>query len=326
MNRLVLKWLLKGYFSIFQKKSFKRLLFYAKLNVELEAKGDEMMSATIISGKEVAQNLRVQLNSEVLQFIDETGVKPHLVVVLVGNNPASQSYVKGKQKGCAEVNVKSTLIELDEAVEEQELLNLIEELNGDTGVHGILVQLPLPKHIDETKVINQINVLKDVDGFHPINVGKMLIGEDCLLPCTPVGIIELIKSTNTNISGKNAVVVGRSNIVGKPVAQLLLQENATVTICHSRTKDLAGHTKMADILVVAMGRPNTITKDMVKAGAIVIDVGTTRLDDGKIHGDVQFDEVKEVAAYITPVPGGVGPMTITMLLFNTLKATKNQLN
>jgi methylenetetrahydrofolate dehydrogenase (NADP+) / methenyltetrahydrofolate cyclohydrolase len=283
------------------------------------------MSAAIISGKEVAKNLRDQLGNEVENFTNETGVKPHLVVVLVGENPASLSYVKGKQKGCQEVNMESTLIQLEESVKEEELLTLIDQLNEDKKVNGILVQLPLPKHIDENKVINRISVLKDVDGFHPINVGKMLIGEDCLLPCTPVGVIELIKSTKADISGKNVVVVGRSNIVGKPVAQLLLRENATVTICHSRTKDLTSFTSQADILVVAMGRPNTISKDMVKEGAIVIDVGTTRLEDGKIHGDVQFDEVKEVASHITPVPGGVGPMTITMLLINTLKATRMQL-
>jgi methylenetetrahydrofolate dehydrogenase (NADP+) / methenyltetrahydrofolate cyclohydrolase len=283
------------------------------------------MSAAIISGKEVAKNLRGQLGIEVENFTNETGIKPHLVVVLVGENPASLSYVKGKQRGCEEVNMKSTLIQLEETVKEAELLTLIDELNADHEVNGILVQLPLPKHIDENKVINRINILKDVDGFHPVNVGKMLIGEDCLLPCTPVGVIELIKSTQTEIKGKNVVVVGRSNIVGKPVAQLLLRENATVTICHSKTNDLKSFTNKADILVVAMGRPNTITKEMVKEGAIVIDVGTTRLDDGKIHGDVQFDEVKEVASHITPVPGGVGPMTITMLLINTLKATRMQL-
>lgn len=284
------------------------------------------MSGIIIDGKAVAKQMREQLSEEVIAFTNEYQVKPHLVVILVGNNPASLSYVKGKQKGCAEVNMESTLIHLPEETTESELLKLIDDLNYDSKVHGILVQLPLPKHIDETKVINQIDVMKDVDGFHPINVGKMMIGEDCLLPCTPVGIVELIKSTGINIAGKHAVVIGRSNIVGKPVAQLLLRENATVTICHSRTNDLASFTKNADILVVAMGRPETVSKDLVKEGAIVIDVGTSRMDDGKIHGDVKFEEVKTVASHITPVPGGVGPMTITMLLYNTLKAAKMQLN
>lgn len=282
------------------------------------------MTATVISGKELAKNLRLSLGEEVKQFISETRVKPHLVVVLVGDNPASLSYVRGKQKGCEEVNMESTLIHLKEDTTEDELLERIGQLNADPLVHGILVQLPLPKQINETKVINRIEVLKDVDGFHPINVGKMMIGEDCLMPCTPVGVIEMIKSTGVDISGKNAVVLGRSNIVGKPVAQLLLRENATVTICHSKTKNINKIARDADILVSAMGRPLSVSKDMVKEGAIVIDVGTTRMDDGKIHGDVQFTEVQEVASYITPVPGGVGPMTITMLLFNTLKAARLQ--
>lgn len=282
------------------------------------------MQANIISGKLVAQTIRGELKEEVNQFIHETGIKPCLVVVLVGNDPASLSYIKGKQKGCEEVNIRSTLIHLPEDTTEETLLEQINRLNADPDVHGILVQLPLPRHINEMNIIHRIRVDKDVDGFHPMNVGKMMIGKEGLLPCTPVGIIELIKRTGVSIEGKHAVVIGRSNIVGKPVAQLLLRENATVTICHSRTKDIAYHTKQADILISAMGRPLTISKDMVKPGAIVIDVGTTRMEDGKIHGDVIFDEVKEVASYITPVPGGVGPMTITMLLKNTLEAAKRQ--
>lgn len=282
------------------------------------------MPANIISGKTLAETIRTQLRGEVDQFISETQIHPHLVVILVGDNPASLSYVKGKQKGCEQVNIRSTLIHLPEQTTEEDLLAEIDRLNSDSNVHGILVQLPLPKHIDEMKVIHRINVLKDVDGFHPINVGKMIIGDEGLLPCTPVGIIELIRSTGESIRGKHAVVLGRSNIVGKPVAQLLLKEDATVTICHSRTKNIEEIAKQADILISAMGRPLTVGKEMIKEGAIVIDVGTTRMDDGKIHGDVKFDEAIEVASYITPVPGGVGPMTITMLLVNTLKAARLQ--
>lgn len=282
------------------------------------------MPAKIISGKLLAETIRTQLREEVDQFIEQSQVQPHLVVVLVGDNPASLSYVRGKQKGCEQVNIRSTLIHLPETTTEDKLLAQIDELNEDPNIHGILVQLPLPKHIDEMKVIHRINALKDVDGFHPVNVGKLMIGDEGLLPCTPVGIIELIKSTGESIRGKHAVVLGRSNIVGKPVAQLLLREDATVTICHSRTPNVQQLSKQADILVSAMGRPLTVGKDMVKEGAIVIDVGTTRMDDGKIHGDVKFDEVSEVASYLTPVPGGVGPMTITMLLVNTLKAAKLQ--
>lgn len=284
------------------------------------------MQAKIIDGKAIAQAIRHDLKKEVTSFKDTTGITPHLAVVLVGHHPASLSYVRGKQKGCEEVRIRLTLIHLPEETTEEELLNTIDRLNADPDVHGILVQLPLPKSIDAQKVINRIHVLKDVDGFHPVNMGRLLIGESGLLPCTPLGILELIKRTGEPIEGKHAVVIGRSNIVGKPVAQLLIRENATVTVCHSKTVDLPRYTKQADILVVAMGRPLTVGKDMVKPGAIVIDVGTTRLDDGKFYGDVIFDEVKDVAAYLTPVPGGVGPMTITMLLKNTLTAAKLQWN
>ncbi|NLC94406.1 MAG: bifunctional methylenetetrahydrofolate dehydrogenase/methenyltetrahydrofolate cyclohydrolase FolD [Bacilli bacterium] len=279
------------------------------------------MSATVINGKELAKKLRADIRERVNQFIEETKVVPHLVVILVGDNPASVSYVTGKQKACEETNMKSTLIKLPVETTEEELIKIINDLNADKSVHGILVQLPLPKHIDEQKIINTICVEKDVDGFSPINVGKMILNEECFLPCTPAGIIKMIKETGIEIAGKHAVVIGRSNIVGKPVSQLLLQENATVTICHSRTKDLKYHTLQADILVVAIGKPKFVTKDMIKPGAVVIDVGVNRVDN-KLCGDVDYEGALEVASYVTPVPGGVGPMTITMLMENTLEAAK----
>jgi methylenetetrahydrofolate dehydrogenase (NADP+)/methenyltetrahydrofolate cyclohydrolase len=279
------------------------------------------MSATVVSGKVVADRMRAELKEKVSAFTKERNIVPHLVVVLVGENPASLSYVKGKQKGCEQTNMKSTLIKLPVETSEEELLNQVEKLNKDESVHGILVQLPLPKHIDESKIINTISIEKDVDGFSPINVGKMVLQEDCFLPCTPAGIIKLIKETNIDITGKHAVIIGRSNIVGKPVLHLLLKENATVTICHSRTKDLAEQTKKADILVAAIGKAKFVTADMIKPGAVVIDVGVNRVD-GKLYGDVDFEPAKEVASYITPVPRGVGPMTITMLLENTFEACK----
>lgn len=279
------------------------------------------MSAIVISGKELAKRLREDILIRVSKFIEETNVVPHLVVILVGDNPASVSYVAGKQKACEETNMKSTLIKLPVETTEEELIKIIEELNSDHTVHGILVQLPLPKHIDEQKIINTISVEKDVDGFSPVNVGKMVLNEECFLPCTPAGVIKMIKETGIEIAGKHAVVIGRSNIVGKPVSQLLLQENATVTICHSRTKDLKHHTLQADILVVAIGKPKFVTRDMIKPGAIVIDVGVNRVDN-KLCGDVDYDGALEVASYVTPVPGGVGPMTITMLMENTLAAAK----
>lgn len=279
------------------------------------------MSATVINGKELAKKLRADIRERVNQFIEETKVVPHLVVILVGDNPASVSYITGKQKACEETNMKSTLIKLPVETTEEELIKIINDLNADKSVHGILVQLPLPKHIDEQKIINTICVEKDVDGFSPINVGKMILNEECFLPCTPAGIIKMIKETGIEIAGKHAVVIGRSNIVGKPVSQLLLQENATVTICHSRTKDLKYHTLQADILVVAIGKPKFVTKDMIKPGAVVIDVGVNRVDN-KLCGDVDYEGALEVASYVTPVPGGVGPMTITMLMENTLEAAK----
>lgn len=277
---------------------------------------------TLIDGKKVSSQIRDKISQETAEFIEKTGIQPHLVVIIVGNNPASMTYVRNKKKSCEEVGFKSTVIELPVETTESELLTKIKELNEDPSVHGILVQLPLPKHISEEKVIATISVKKDVDGFHPYQVGALASGLHCLKPCTPSGVIELLKAYNIEMTGRHAVIVGRSHIVGKPLIQLLLDENATVTVCHSRTQDLAQFTKSADLLIVAIGRPNFITADMVKDGAVVIDVGINRLETGKLVGDVAFDEVEPKVSYITPVPGGVGPMTITMLLRNTLEAAK----
>ncbi|EAG1697029.1 bifunctional methylenetetrahydrofolate dehydrogenase/methenyltetrahydrofolate cyclohydrolase FolD [Listeria monocytogenes] len=275
----------------------------------------------IIDGKKLAKEIQEKVTREVAELVKE-GKKPGLAVVLVGDNQASRTYVRNKQKRTEEAGMKSVLIELPENVTEEKLLSVVEELNEDKTIHGILVQLPLPEHISEEKVIDTISYDKDVDGFHPVNVGNLFIGKDSFVPCTPAGIIELIKSTGTQIESKRAVVIGRSNIVGKPVAQLLLNENATVTIAHSRTKDLPQVAKEADILVVATGLAKFVKKDYIKPGAIVIDVGMDRDENNKLCGDVDFDDVVEEAGFITPVPGGVGPMTITMLLANTLKAAK----
>ncbi|MBC1374267.1 bifunctional methylenetetrahydrofolate dehydrogenase/methenyltetrahydrofolate cyclohydrolase FolD [Listeria sp. FSL L7-0091] len=275
----------------------------------------------IIDGKKLAKEIQENVSTEVAELVKQ-GKKPGLAVVLVGDNQASRTYVRNKQKRTEEAGMKSVLIELPENVTEEKLLSVVEELNEDNTIHGILVQLPLPEHISEEKVIDTISYDKDVDGFHPVNVGNLFIGKDSFVPCTPAGIIELIKSTGTQIEGKRAVVIGRSNIVGKPVAQLLLNENATVTIAHSRTKDLPQVAKEADILVVATGLAKFVKKDYIKPGAIVIDVGMDRDENNKLCGDVDFDDVVEEAGFITPVPGGVGPMTITMLLANTLKAAK----
>lgn len=279
------------------------------------------MSGIVINGKELGQQLRENMKQEVEQ-LNENNVTPHLTVILVGENPASLSYVRGKEKACAEVGMSTSLIQLSADTSEEELLNIIDEQNNDHAVHGILVQLPLPDQIREKRVIESIDPKKDVDGFHPINIGRMMTGEDAFLPCTPYGIVEMIKSKNITIEGKHAVVIGRSNIVGKPVGQLLLNENATVTYCHSRTENLKEYTLQADILIVALGQANVITPDYVKEGAVVIDVGINRKENGKLTGDVDFEGVKEKAGYITPVPRGVGPMTITMLLKNTIKAAK----
>ncbi|WP_271003570.1 bifunctional methylenetetrahydrofolate dehydrogenase/methenyltetrahydrofolate cyclohydrolase FolD [Listeria seeligeri] len=275
----------------------------------------------IIDGKKLAKEIQGKVTTEVAELA-KNGKKPGLAVVLVGDNHASRTYVRNKQKRTEEAGMKSVLMELPETVSEEKLLEVVEELNTDETIHGILVQLPLPKHISEEKVIDTISYDKDVDGFHPVNVGNLFIGKDSFVPCTPAGIIELIKSTGTQIEGKRAVVIGRSNIVGKPVAQLLLNENATVTIAHSRTKDLPEVAKEADILVVATGLAKFVKKDYIKPGAVVIDVGMDRDENNKLCGDVDFDDVVDVAGFITPVPGGVGPMTITMLLANTLKAAK----
>ena len=281
------------------------------------------MAAKIIDGKAVSLALREQLKKEVAQFERLSHRKAGLAVVLVGEDPASQVYVRNKIRGCEETGIRSFAYYLPADASEDAVLELVETLNADDRVNGILVQLPLPKHIDEAKVLARIDYRKDVDGFHAMNVGNLLLGNPSLNACTPSGVIELIKSTGTEICGRHAVVVGRSNIVGKPQALLLLRENATVTVCHSKTPDLGAITRQADILVVAIGRARRITADMVKPGAVVIDVGMNRVD-GKLCGDVDFDGVKEVASYITPVPGGVGPMTITMLLKNTLKAARSQ--
>ena len=281
---------------------------------------------TIIDGKEVSAKLRQDIKLQVEEFTSSTGKTPGLAVILVGNNPASAVYVRNKHKACLETGINSYQIELPEAISEDELLLKIDELNADSNVNGILVQLPLPRHISEEKVINRISPEKDVDAFHPQNVGKIMIGNYSFLPCTPAGIIELLNYYNVDIESKSCVVIGRSNIVGKPMALLLLEKNGTVTICHSRTKGLKDICLSADIIVVAIGKPEFLTADMVKPGAVIIDVGINRLDDGRLVGDVSFADVSKVASMITPVPGGVGPMTITMLLKNTLTAAKNQIN
>lgn len=279
------------------------------------------MTAVEINGRDLAQEIKDEMKVEV-EELNRKGIYPKLTVVLVGDDPASKSYVKGKKKASAETGIESELIELPVSTTETELLSLLNGLNNDNSIHGILVQLPLPDHINEQKVIETISPKKDVDGFHPINIGHMMTGNDTFLPCTPHGIITMLKSRNLQIESKHAVVIGRSNIVGKPVGQLLLNENATVTYCHSKTKNLQHYTKQADILIVAVGRPNVINQTHLKEGAIVIDVGVNRLEDGSLTGDVDFDSTKEIASYITPVPRGVGPMTITMLLKNTIKAAK----
>jgi methylenetetrahydrofolate dehydrogenase (NADP+) / methenyltetrahydrofolate cyclohydrolase len=277
------------------------------------------MTAEIIDGKKIAADIRTKVKEEV----EKLSTPPGLAVVLVGSDPASEIYVRHKRKACEEVGVKSFAYDHPADFSEEDLLKLIDELNNNDEFHGILVQSPLPKHIDEQKVVETISPAKDVDGFHAINVGKLSLGDKSgLVSCTPAGIIELLKSTGTELTGKRAVVIGRSNIVGKPVSLLLLREHCTVTICHSRTKDLPSVIKEADIIVAAVGKANLVTKEMVKEGAIVIDVGMNRVD-GKLYGDVDFAGVSEVASHITPVPGGVGPMTIAMLLQNTLMAKKN---
>lgn len=281
------------------------------------------MSANILSGKTMSEELRAEIASRV-SALKERGLTPGLAVILVGNDPASEIYVRNKGNGCTEVGMYSRTINMPAETTQEELESAIDALNNDPAIHGILVQLPLPKHLDENAALAKILPEKDVDGFHLINAGHMLTGTEGVVACTPRGALHMIKSTGVNLSGKEAVVIGRSNIVGKPMAMLLLKENCTVTICHSRTQNLADHTRRADILVAAVGKAGFVTADMVKPGAIVIDVGINRVD-GKVKGDVDFDAVKEVAGWITPVPGGVGKMTITMLLMNTVEAAERML-
>lgn len=277
--------------------------------------------AKLISGKEVSAKVKAEVREETAELVKK-GIKPGLAVVIVGNDPASRVYVNSKKKACEEVGFSSFEYALPEETTQEELLELVSKLNNDDSVDGILCQLPLPEQIDENAVINAIKPDKDVDAFHPFNVGKIMIGDFAFLPCTPAGVMELIDSTGVDISGKSCVVIGRSNIVGKPMSMLLLHRNGTVTICHSRTKNLAEICRNADILVAAVGKANFVTADMVKDGAIVIDVGMNRLENGKLCGDVDFENVEKKAGYITPVPGGVGPMTIAMLMKNTLTAAK----
>ncbi|MFR7874067.1 MAG: bifunctional methylenetetrahydrofolate dehydrogenase/methenyltetrahydrofolate cyclohydrolase FolD [Christensenellales bacterium] len=277
---------------------------------------------TIIDGKKLAQKIRLELKTEAEKF----KTKPKLAVILVGNDQASKIYVRNKSKACEEVGIEYEEHVLEETTKMGDLLGLIEKLNSDDSINGILLQAPLPKHLEINRAFEKISPIKDVDGFNPINVGKLLIGEDTFISCTPYGIIKMLEEYNIPIQGKNAVVVGRSNIVGKPLAQCLLNKNATVTICHSKTENLINYTRNADILISAVGKANLITADMVKEGATVIDVGMNRNNNGKLCGDVDFENVKEIARYITPVPGGVGPMTITMLMNNVIKAYKMQNN
>jgi methylenetetrahydrofolate dehydrogenase (NADP+)/methenyltetrahydrofolate cyclohydrolase len=279
---------------------------------------------TIIDGKKTSQDIKDEVRDEVAK-LKKGGVEPTLAVILVGENPASQVYVRNKKRACEYTGIRSLSYELPENTTEEELLKLIDELNNRSDCDGILVQLPLPKHIDEKKITNAISPKKDVDGFHPVNVGNMLIGDECFLPCTPHGIIELLHRYGVVLDGKKAVVVGRSNIVGKPMAMLLLRENATVTICHSHTSDLKKECTEADILIAAIGKPEFFTPEYIKNGAAVIDVGMDRDENGKLCGDVDFEAVKDKCSFITPVPGGVGPMTIAMLMQNTLISSSHRM-
>lgn len=282
------------------------------------------MSSAIINGKEIGQEIRKSV-AERVEVLKAKGLTPGLAVILVGENPASKTYVANKQKSCEAIGMFSELIKLPKDISEQALLHQIRELNVRNDIHGILVQLPLPKHINEEEVIATISPEKDVDGFSPISVGKMMLGQETYLPCTPYGVMKLLEYTGIDVAGKHAVIVGRSHIVGKPMGQLLLQKDATVTYTHSKTPDLPSFTKQADIIIAAVGRPNFITKEHVKQGAVVIDVGINRDENNKLCGDVNFKDVDGIASHITPVPGGVGPMTITMLLANTVQAAEKTL-
>lgn len=280
----------------------------------------------IIYGSEIAKNIKADIKSRVDEIVASGKRKPCLCVILVGDDPASISYVKGKEKACAEIGFASKMITLPQETSEEELLDIVRECNNDDSIDGILVQLPLPKHINAHNIIINIDPNKDVDGLHPLNVAKLYQSQDGFVPCTPQGVMQILKQANVSLAGKHVVVIGRSHLVGSPVARLLLNENATVTMCHSYTQDLSSITKLADILVVCVGKPRMITKEYVKEGAVVIDVGVNRDENGKLCGDVDFDNVKEKCSLITPVPKGVGPMTICMLLVNTLKAYEGRIN
>lgn len=298
-------------------------------------KRGEKMTAKIISGTEVAKEIREELKIEIAELKEKHNIVPGLVTILVGEDPASQSYVAAKNKTAHAIGIHSEQITLDADTPEEDLLELVKKYNKDDNIHGILVQLPLPKHINESKILNEIDPDKDVDGFHPVNIGRMVLGEQCFLPCTPHGVLELLARSGVETSGAEVVIIGRSNIVGKPMANLMLQKrqsgNATVTLCHTRTKDMAAHCRRADIIVAAVGVPKLVTADMVKEGVAIMDVGVNRIgktESGKaiLAGDVDFESVKEKASVITPVPGGVGPMTITMLMKNTLQSAKMAAN
>ncbi|HEF4436381.1 TPA: bifunctional methylenetetrahydrofolate dehydrogenase/methenyltetrahydrofolate cyclohydrolase FolD [Staphylococcus aureus] len=279
------------------------------------------MVAKILDGKQIAKDYRQGLQDQV-EALKEKGFTPKLSVILVGNDGASQSYVRSKKKAAEKIGMISEIVHSEETATEEEVLNELNRLNNDDSVSGILVQVPLPKQVSEQKILEAINPEKDVDGFHPINIGKLYIDEQTFVPCTPLGIMEILKHADIDLEGKNAVVIGRSHIVGQPVSKLLLQKNASVTILHSRSKDMASYLKDADVIVSAVGKPGLVTKDVVKEGAVIIDVGNTPDENGKLKGDVDYDAVKEIAGAITPVPGGVGPLTITMVLNNTLLAEK----
>ncbi|EJU81448.1 tetrahydrofolate dehydrogenase/cyclohydrolase, NAD(P)-binding domain protein [Staphylococcus aureus subsp. aureus CM05] len=283
--------------------------------------GEVFMVAKILDGKQIAKDYRQGLQDQV-EALKEKGFTPKLSVILVGNDGASQSYVRSKKKAAEKIGMISEIVHLEETATEEEVLNELNRLNNDDSVSGILVQVPLPKQVSEQKILEAINPEKDVDGFHPINIGKLYIDEQTFVPCTPLGIMEILKHADIDLEAKNAVVIGRSHIVGQPVSKLLLQKNASVTILHSRSKDMASYLKDADVIVSAVGKPSLVTKDVVKEGAVIIDVGNTPDENGKLKGDVDYDAVKEIAGAITPVPGGVGPLTITMVLNNTLLAEK----
>jgi len=277
---------------------------------------------TLLDGKKLSIKIKEQLKKEVAKLKEE-GVIPGLAVILVGNDPASQTYVKMKKNACNEIGIYSVVHEFPETITQKELISTIDMINENPNIHGLLIQLPLPKHIDTTKILERVSPKKDVDGFHPYNMGRLVEGLDTFAPCTPLGVMELFKEYNINVKGKDVCIVGASNIVGKPMWALLLNEFATVDICHIETKDLKSHTLRADIVIVGVGKVNLITQDMIKEGAIVVDIGINRLENGKLVGDVDFENVSKKASFITPVPGGVGPMTIAMLLKNTIKAAKN---